>query len=98
MQAHYVAEHARSDYYRLRDENRARYQARGQDSYVADAAFANYQVAQDCIDTEQMYGRWSTERLAAARASYQQVTRLMDELAGFLRTNRRRVPSPRVGR
>lgn len=92
------AEQARRDYYRLRDENRDRYAARGLDTVSADQAFGQYQVAKDCIDTEQLHGRWSRDRFAAANAAYAQVTRLQVALSDFMRRSRPRVPQQREGK
>ena len=94
-----IAELARSDYVRLSQENRDRFAASGRDSIAADAAFAGYAVATDCIETERMYGRWATERLVAARAGYQQADRLLAEVRRFvrLRIKQRQLPTQRDG-
>lgn len=86
-----TAQQARADYYRLRAENRERYAAKGKTELAADMAFANYTVTKDCIESEQMHGRWATEGFTVANAHYAQVARLMDDLLRFMRENR---PSP----
>ena len=97
MKSSAIAEQARADYIRLGRENRERFAARGYDAVSADAAFARYAVTQDCIDTEQMHGRWAGERLLVARETYAKVTALMDQLSAFLnkRAASRSIPSPR---
>lgn len=91
MASHAKAELARADYYRLRTENRERFAARGRTEIAADMAFARYTVAQDCIDTEKMHGRWAVEGITVANAHYSQVSRLMDDMLQFMRERR---PSP----
>lgn len=89
-----IAVQARQDYNRLAQENRERFAARGYDSIAADYAFGSYTVAKDCIDTEQMHGRWATERLTVANADYAKVAELMDQLTAFLRKRQAARPSP----
>lgn len=94
MTSSQIAEKARADYVRLARENRERFAARGYDSISADYAFGSYTVAKDCIDTEQMHGRWATESLKVARENYRKVTELMDQLAAFVNKRRAARPSP----
>lgn len=89
-----IAEQARADYARLTRENRDRFAARGYDEFTADAAFSKYAVAKDCIDTEQMHGRWATERLTAASVDYAKVVELMAQVSEFLKARRVARPSP----
>lgn len=92
-----IAEQARADFYRLRAEHRQRAARRGVQSVDADRIFSQFQVAKDCIDTEQMHGRWSRDRFAAANAAYAQVTRLQMALSGFMRQSAPKVPAQREG-
>lgn len=89
-----IAEQARADYTRLARENRERFARRGRDYLAADTAFGTYAVAKECIDTEQMHGRWSTERLTAASADYAKVVELMSQLSDFMAQRRAARPSP----
>ena len=80
-----LAEQAREDYARLARENRERFAARGYEADVADAHFGNYAVAKDCIEAEQMHGRWATERFASSAADYRKVEQLLEHVRQFLR-------------
>lgn len=86
-----IAEQARADYRRLLAENRERFAAKGKTELAADMAFARYTVTRDCIDTEQMHGRWAQEGVLVANAHYAQVAQLMEDLLQFMRERR---PSP----
>lgn len=94
MKSSQIAENARSDYARLARENRTRYAATGRDSVSADAAFGNYDIAKECIETEQMHGRWATERLLVANTNYLKVEELLVQMAQFLAKRRAARPSP----
>lgn len=94
MKSQFIAEQARNDYDRLVQENRARFAARGYDSFAADAAFGNYAVVKECIDTEQTHGRWATERLLVANTDYAKVAELMEQMRQFLAQRRAVRPSP----
>lgn len=97
MRSAKLAEQARDDFYRLRREYRKRIVARGGTEADADSAFTSFQVAKDCIETEQLHGRWSRDRLAASRAAYQQVMRLQGALSAFMREHGPWVPAQREG-
>lgn len=95
MTAHAKAELARADYARLQQENRDRFAARGQDSVVADFHFGTYTVSRDCVESDQMYSRWSQEEFTAASGLHKQVLGMMNELRDFMRARRSPVPGPR---
>lgn len=94
MKSSAIAEQARADYIRLGRENRERFAARGFDTVSADLAFGRYTVRQDCIETEQMHGRWATERLTVARENYRKAAFLMGQLSVFLSKRAASRPSP----
>ena len=94
MKSWQIAERARLDYAALAQENRDRFAARGYDAFAADAAFGQYAVAKDCIDTEQMHGRWATERLLVARTNFAKVNELLAQMEEFLKNRRAARPSP----
>lgn len=94
MKSWYIAEQAREDYARLARENRERFRARGYDDLAADAAFGVYAVTKDCIDTEQMHGRWATERLLVANTDYAKVNELLEQMRQFLEKRQAARPSP----
>jgi hypothetical protein len=94
MKSWQIAEQARLDHDRLCRENRERFAARGYDSLAADEAFAVYAVRKDCIDTEQMHGRWATERLTVANTDFAKVTELLAQLEQLLIKRQATRPSP----
>jgi hypothetical protein len=94
IEAQAEAERARADYARLNREYRQRCEAKGISAVVADARFGGLAVAADCIDSEQMYGRWAVDRFAASAANYAKVEQLMTQLSAFLRQRRDARPSP----
>lgn len=94
MKSSFIAEQAREDYARLVRENRERFAARGYDEFAADAAFGAYAVTKDCIETEQMHGRWAGERLGVANTDYAKVAELMEQMRQFLENRQASRPSP----
>lgn len=94
MRSSFIAEHAREDYERLLKENRERFALRGLDAFAADSAFGAYAVRRDCIETEQMHGRWAGERLGVANADYAKVAELMEQMRQFLEKRQAARPSP----
>ncbi len=93
LEHHEKASLARYDYSRLREKNRARFARRGQEPLVADAHFASYAVAKECIDTDAYCSRVAMEHFAAASAYSQGAVHLLEHLRNFMVGRRARMTS-----
>lgn len=93
IQAQVLAETARTDFGRLRQEYRARHHRKPQ--WAVDIMFQGLAVARDCMTDDAWYSRQASEKFAGANAAYKRAVMLMDELEQFLQHRRRPIPHQR---